>query len=93
MSVGWRDVCYDSFKRLILRAVLRGVSPMVARLLSVSLILDHGNIFGKEDETGACDDEVLRCFEAISDPEEQSRFYAKHKKELMAASEARKNNP
>ena len=36
MSVGWRDVCYDSFKRLILRAVLRGVSPMVARLLSVS---------------------------------------------------------
>jgi hypothetical protein len=66
---------------------------MVARLLSVSLILDHGNIFGKEDETGACDDEVLRCFEAISDPEEQSRFYAKHKKELMAASEARKNNP
>jgi hypothetical protein len=36
--------------------------------------------------------EILSQFQAITDPAEQSGFYAKHKNEIMAATEARKSN-
>jgi hypothetical protein len=60
---------------------------------AVSLILEHGNIFGKEEETVAYDCEVLRRFEAISDPEQRSAFYNRNRDEVHRAFEARKNNP
>jgi hypothetical protein len=60
---------------------------------AVSLILEHGNIFGKAEETGAYDDEVLMRFEAISDPEQRTAFFNKNRDEIHRAFEARKNNP
>lgn len=58
---------------------------------AVNLCLQHGNFDSTEGESVA-DDEVLRRFEAISDPEDRSRFYSKQQKEILAAFEARKNN-
>ena len=62
---------------------------------AVNLCLAHGNFDSTEREPGADDiaDRILAQFEAISDPAEQNRFYAKHKNEIVAALEARKNNP
>jgi hypothetical protein len=57
----------------------------------VNLIFAHVNLGDKNDQTGA-DDRILTQFEAIPDPEDWSRFYAKHKREIVAASEAHKNN-
>jgi hypothetical protein len=60
---------------------------------AVNLILLHGDVFGdKQKATETEDDRIIAEFEAITDPEEQSRFYAKHKNEIMAATEARKSN-
>jgi hypothetical protein len=59
---------------------------------AVNLIIAHGNPFNdKEQEADDIDDRILTQFEAITDPEQQSRFYSKHKNEIMAATEARKN--
>ena len=45
---------------------------------AVNLILAHGNVFGdKEQTTDDINDRVLTQFEAITDPEECSRFYSK----------------
>jgi hypothetical protein len=46
-----------SFKRLILRAVLRQVSPMVIRLVAVS---DQLQLVWKETASGAKDDRAER---------------------------------
>jgi hypothetical protein len=59
---------------------------------AAALILEHGDIFGdKEAKTGACDDEALRRFESISDPEERSAFYSKHRDEIQRGYDSRKN--
>ena len=60
---------------------------------AVNLILEHGNIFGKEEDTGAYDDEALRRFESLSDSEQRSAFYNKNRDAIHRAFEARKNNP
>jgi hypothetical protein len=59
---------------------------------AVDLILEHGNILGKEEETGACDDEALRRFENLSDPEERSAFFNQNRDEILRGFDARKNN-
>jgi hypothetical protein len=60
---------------------------------AVNLILAHGNVFGdKEQTTDDINDRVLTQFEAITDPEECSRFYAKNRDEIQRGFEARKNN-
>ena len=59
---------------------------------AVGLILEHGKVFGKNDETGGADDRILTQFEAISDPAEQNRFYNEHRDEIHRGLEARKNN-
>lgn len=60
---------------------------------AVSLILDHGDVFGdKNDGAVTGDDELLRRFEMISDPEERSAFYNQNRAEIHRGFEARKNN-
>jgi chromosome segregation ATPase len=60
---------------------------------AVNLILVHGDVFGdKAKTTETEDDRIIAEFEAITDPAEQNRFYAKHSAEIKAALGARKNN-
>ena len=46
-----------------------------------------------EKKGSSSDPEILSQLDRISDPEEQSRFYSKHRDEIHRAFEARKNNP
>jgi hypothetical protein len=55
-------------------------------------VLAHGNFDPKEEETVAVDDEVLKRFEALTDPEQRTAFYNKHRDEIQRGFEARKNN-
>jgi hypothetical protein len=66
-------------------------SDRAAAQRAVNLIFAHGNLGPKGDETGP-DDAILRQFEAITDDERRTAFYSKHKKEILAAFEARKSN-
>ena len=63
-------------------------SDRTAAQKAVNLCLTHGNLDSTDREPVA-DDRILTQFEAITDPEDQSRFYAKHKQEIMAAFQAR----
>jgi hypothetical protein len=55
---------------------------------AVNLCLQHGNLGDKDDEAGA-EDAILRQFEALTDPDERSRFYQRHRAELMKAHDVR----
>ena len=57
---------------------------------AVDLILQHGNLGDRNDEAGP-DDRILAEFESISDPEERSRFYQRHRAELMKAHDVRQS--
>ena len=46
-----------------------------------------------EKKGSSSDPEILSQLDRISDPEEQSPFYSKHRDEIHRAFEARKNNP
>jgi hypothetical protein len=60
---------------------------------SISLIFEHGDLGDKDRKAAREDDRILKEFEAISNPESRSAFYSQHKAQIMAAYDARKNNP
>jgi hypothetical protein len=55
---------------------------------AVNLIFDHGDLGDRNDETGT-DDAILRQFAALTDPGERSRFYQRHRAELIKAHDVR----
>jgi hypothetical protein len=57
---------------------------------AINLCLEHGNLDPKEEETVTVDDDVLRRFAAISDPERRTAFYNKNSAEILRGFEARK---
>jgi hypothetical protein len=59
---------------------------------AVNLIILHGDPFGdKAKMTATADDEIARQFEAITDEQERTTFYNKHRDEIHRGLEARKN--
>jgi hypothetical protein len=72
----------------------RSGSDRAAAKKAVNLCLAHGNFDSTDREAVGddIDDRILTQFESISDSEEQSRFYTRHRAEIHRAFQARKSN-